>query len=356
MADLPILKADLNSILTFISLQLECDAQALIQYAAEDTLGGYHMDAAQATFPMGSLWGVEGQILYALIRQTQPDLVVEIGGWAGASASHLAAAVYANGHGKVISVDNYVGDSLGTVGAAHGALIPANLKQFVQLVNEDGRIWLAKQKPQSIGFIFEDADHSSDLVMELSRLALTKLLPGGILANHDAGHDWAFYPNGNRTPSLVAQNVFEGLSRAGAAFKAYLAAPSDCGLAITVTPGTAPRPYQPTEVEPQAGAGFPVRDPYQDQFDKLLPKSEEELKMQLQRRDFITGQPIGNAHIESESPPPEPLEGIKVSRVKYENGVMTEQIEAHPAPEKPITEKKPAAKKKSAAKKPAPKV
>jgi len=307
MAEL--VRGDLNQVLTFISLQIGCDPQELIAYAGEDTLGGYHFDPVEARFPIGSLWGVEGQVLYALVRHLKPETVVEIGGWAGASASHLALAVQRNGSGKVISVDSYIGDSAGTVGAAHGQLIPPALKTFVELVNADGRVWLAAQKAKSIGLIFEDADHSPDLVMELSRLALAKLKVGGYLVNHDAGHVQAYYPNGNVTPSPVGQNVQDGLSRAGANFRAYLAAPSDCGLAVTVKDSDAtievPQPMTTQlETASQPGTGFPTRDPYEQLFESVVPKSPDEF---LKRRDFVTGAPIGNANIESQSTPPEPL-------------------------------------------------
>lgn len=338
MADL--IRGELNQVLTFVGLQIGADPQVLLGYAAEDSLGGYHMDATKATFPIGSLWGVEGQILYTLIRHLKPQLVVEIGGWAGASASHLALAVMNNGSGKVISVDSYIGDSLNTVGAAHGSLIPAALKPYVELINADGRVWLTAQAPGSIGLIFEDADHSPDLVMELSRLALSKLAAGGYLVNHDAGHVQAFYPNGNVTPSPVGQNVQDGLSRAGADFRAYLTAPSDCGLAITVAPGFAipapqfnPQAAMPPPVvqQPTPGMGFPQRDPYQEMFDKAIPATQEEF---LKKRDFITGAPlppIGNANIESQSPPPAP------------------------APKPPVPKAKPVTKKKPTPKKTAPK-
>lgn len=334
-----IIKGELNQILTFISLQLGCDPQELISYAGEDTLGGYHFDPTQARFPIGSLFGVEGQMLYALIRHLKPQVVVEIGGWAGASASHMALAVMRNETGKVISVDLGDENVNAATGQSHGSLIPLSLKPYVELVKEDGRVWLTKQMSQSIDMIFEDADHSAGLVMELSRLALTKLVPGGYLVNHDAGHDEAIYPNGARTPSPVAANVQEGLTRAGAAFKAYLAAPSDCGLAITVANGATIEwkrgTPEPVLTEPtQPGFGFPSKDPYEQLFETIVPKSPEEF---LKKRDFVTGKTVqnqwdikeyqGNANIESASEPP--------------------PVKAKSAPKaKPTTKKKPTAKKK----------
>lgn len=343
MNGISILKSDLNSILTMISLQVQADAQELIAYAAEDTLGGYHMDAAQATFPMGSLWGVEGQILYALVRWLKPEKVVEIGGWAGASASHLALAVDRNGGGKVISVDNNIENPRGAVGYGHGDLIPQTLRKWVELVNEEGRVWLNSQHPGSIGFIFEDADHSPGLVMELSRLALLKLKPGGILANHDAGHDQAYYPNGATTPSTLAQNVHEGLMRAGAPFKAYLAAPSDCGLAITVV-GVSPTP---SEAQPAVGLGFPEKDPYAKMFEQVVPQKPEEVAEKTvfpKPRDFLSGTP--------QQTPIAPIDSEQVlTPYTDEEEVETKEIKT-PAPKKSLP-KKTGAPKKTPTKKPA---
>ena len=350
MADL--IRGDLNQVLTFISLQLGCDPAELIAYAGEDNLGGYHFDPVEARFPIGSLYGVEGQILYALIRHLKPEKVVEIGGWAGASASHMALAVMRNEKGRVISVDLGDENVNAATGNKHGSLINPTLRSYVELVKEDGRVWLNNQAPSSLDMIFEDADHSPDLVMELSRLALSRLKPGGYLVNHDAGHVEAIYPNGNRTPSPVGQNVQDGLARAGAAFKAYLASPSDCGLAITVNSGRQAGVDWGTEVQPQpaqAGFNFPEKDPYAAQFENLVPKSAEEFL--AKRRDFVTGAPIKNA---TETAWDKAEREGKV----YDDYVGNSNIESQSEPppiKKPATIKKPTTKKKPAAKKPTPK-
>lgn len=228
----------LNESLTLLAAQIKCDPAELIGYTNEDDLGGYHIDESQRKWPQGSAWAVELQTLYALVRHFKPEVIVEIGGWLGASASHMALACRANGKGHITSVDNGVG------GQPHGALIPSELREYVTLVNEDGRVWLAAATAQSIGLLFEDADHSTQLVMELTRLALTKIEPAGILATHDAGHDFAIVGGGQKIGSSVGREVREGLARAGAYSTVYLAEPSDCGLAITVIPGVK-KPKEP---------------------------------------------------------------------------------------------------------------
>lgn len=216
--------------LTLIAAQIKADPNELIRYAGEDGLGGYHLDETQRKFPSGSLWGVEGQILYALARHLKPATIVEIGGWAGASASHLAAAVIANGMGRVISVDSGVG------GQDHGYLLTPEYRQHVELIKADGREWLATQPDGMIGLLFEDADHSTSLTAELTALALRKCAAGGVIVNHDAAHDFAYVGGGQIVNSSVGREVRDGLMLANAYFKPYLAEPSDCGVAITVVP------------------------------------------------------------------------------------------------------------------------
>ena len=121
---------DLQQACNLIAAQVHIDAAQLYQYAMSDTLGGYHIDESQRRWPMGSLWGVEGQILYALVRILKPRRVVQIGGWVGCSAMHLALACKDNGSGQVVSIDN------GSEGAAHGSLITDDLNVI------DLKIWV----------------------------------------------------------------------------------------------------------------------------------------------------------------------------------------------------------------------
>lgn len=262
---------NLNEVLTMIAAQVKGDAQELIAYAAEDTLGGYDINEANRKFPMGSLWEPEGKILYALVRWLKPKVVAEIGGWAGCSASHLALAVQANGSGKVISIDSGVG------GQEHGHLIPEGLREFVELVNYDGVAWLLTQPNHAIGLLFEDADHSTELVARLSELAVQKIEPGGVLVNHDAAHDEFYDSNGKHPdPNQTGRKVRDGLEKAGVYFKPYLAEPSDCGVAITVMPGVRNLDKHSTKAKADAS-------PVNDQWDI---------------REY------GNANIESLSTPP----------------------------------------------------
>lgn len=273
----------LNDALTVIAAQTKADAQALIAFAAEDTIGGYDIDEANRKFPMGSLWEPEGKILYALVRWLKPDVVVEVGGWVGCSASHLATAVKANGKGKVISVDS------GEGGAVAGQLLLPDLREYVTFVKADGREWLKAQADHSIGLLFEDADHSTQLCKEIAELAMLKVEAGGVMVNHDAAHDFAIVGGGQRIGSPVGRAIRDGLEQAGVYFKPYLVEPSDCGVAITVIPGVRVDKHS-VKVDVS-----PVR--LMEQFGGSNSANGQGVITEVP-------QPIGNANIESLSTPP----------------------------------------------------
>lgn len=222
--------SDLNDILLLIAAQIKVDGNDLIKYAIEDELGGYHIDEDKRLFPMGSLWGSEGKILYAITRAIKPELIVQVGGWVGCSAAHFALACKANGKGRVVSIDN------GQDGQIHGSHIPRLLNEYVELITANGEDWLAEQADDSIDLVFEDAGHSRESVAAISKVALQKLLPGGLLINHDAAHDFAFVGGGARIFSPVGKQVRDGLEDAGARFKPYRTDDSDCGLSISIKP------------------------------------------------------------------------------------------------------------------------
>lgn len=242
----------IENVLLLIGAQLSLDGNELIQYANEDTIGGYHNNPAYATWPGGSMWESEGRIIYALIRALKPETVIELGAFVGCSASHMAAAVMRNGSGKVYSLDS------GRAGAAHGSLIPDNLKHLVTLISADGIEWLEAQDDNSLDFLLEDMMHDTPSVKVVAELAMKKLKPGGLLINHDASHDFAWIDTqGNKTNSPEGAAVREGLRQANVEYRAYITDESDCGLSVAQKPqGALMR-----GVEPYIEPGF-VPDKY----------------------------------------------------------------------------------------------
>lgn len=219
---------NLTEVLYLIAAQVGADGSELIQYAAEDDLGGYHNIPSLARWPGGSIWESEGKILYALTRWLKPDIIGDLGGMTGCSASHFAKACQENGKGRVFSIDN------GRAGATHGERIPGYLREYVELVAADGLDWLRETGDGSIGIVLEDMMHDTPSVKIAAELSMLKLQPGGLLLNHDAGHTFAWAGNStNKVGSSVGAEVQAGLRQAGLTdFIVYLTDESDCGISV----------------------------------------------------------------------------------------------------------------------------
>ncbi len=186
-------------------------ADVFIGYAHEDELGGYHADESQRTFPVGSLWGVEGQTLYALVRYLKPDHVVEVGTCYGASAIHILTALEKNEKGRLTTIDIQEGA---------GAMIPDNLMHRCTKIAAKGQDAIASLEDAQI--VFEDAAHSADDAEQIIRAALDHLSPK-IILSHDAEH------------FLVGEAIREAWRRVfGDAYHTLKSDPSDCGLAYKV--------------------------------------------------------------------------------------------------------------------------
>lgn len=200
----------LNAALSALAEFLNLSADDLIAYASLDTLGGYSFDPEQATFPSGSLWGVEGSTLYALVRALKPATVYEFGAWRGASATHLRSAVRDNGSGEVVSVDHWAGA---------GDLLPVDLLPYGRFVYAEAVSTLATLPDNSVDFAFEDAIHSDTEVRDIC-LGLQRVLkPGGVCVHHDSEH------------GDDGVKVRRGVRWAGVTeYISMLIEPSDCGL------------------------------------------------------------------------------------------------------------------------------
>lgn len=200
----------LHDALTQLATHFDLDTTTLHDYAAEDEIGGYHTDPAQATWPMGSLWAVEGQVLYALVRALRPSNVLELGTYAGCSTAHIEAALKKNRKGALVTVDNL----------HDGKGIDADTGKRVELVNEDAIDYLKKTR-SSFDLIFEDLTHETDVTKAAWTYGPKRLEDGGVMVSHDAAHP------------IVGQTVRDAIRAAGTRAALVLdIAPADCGLAV----------------------------------------------------------------------------------------------------------------------------
>jgi len=193
--------------------------QELVNFSYEDTVGGW--DNGQGRWPLGSIWSVEGRVLYALTRALRPEFVIEIGVYHGCSTTHFARALRANGQGTIIGIDPNAHE------IPHlGDAIPSDLWDIIELVSADGPSWIENEMPEGmLTLLFEDADHASETTRRVWRSAAAKLAPGSIIVSHDATH------------FLVGADVRRGILESGVPnFWISPLEPSDCGLGLVRLP------------------------------------------------------------------------------------------------------------------------
>lgn len=195
--------------------QLGIELDTMMPFAEADNLGGYHPEETQRKWGSGAVWEVEGKTLYALVRALKPQNILEIGSGTGCSTNHMAKAVQENGSGRVVTIDR-----------GNTPYVAHELRDLVDVRNDDAINYLALQPDNSIDFLLEDADHSIPLCQAIAELAKTKLRPGGVLMAHDAAH------------FSVGADVKRGYDLAGLDFRVYLTDPSDCGWLVWKRPQT----------------------------------------------------------------------------------------------------------------------
>ena len=201
-----------------IAAQLNLNAAQLIEYAAEDTIGGFDFDESKRKWDVGSIWDVEGQVLYALTRALPifPN-IAEFGTHQGCSATHFLAALNRDGGGHLTSVDPWEGA---------GSHVPQELRERWSMIFHTGIEWLELQPNAAFDILFEDMGHGAVGTRDWWLVAQRKIKPGGIIISHDAAH------------TGVGADVMRGIVEAGVHdARVYLSEPSDCGLAVWQAPG-----------------------------------------------------------------------------------------------------------------------
>lgn len=198
----------LDQALALIAKDLKVDAQKLIDYAAEDNVGGYNVVPWQSNWPMGSMYEVEGKMLYAVVRAIQPAEIVEIGVWHGCSTTHLLRALDRNGSGHLTSFD---------IEGIKGDGPPEKLRSRWTFHHQDADYGMKEMK-EKVDLVFEDGYHYRKETETTLFIAERWLKPKVVMV-HDTEHP----------------HVGEGLKQAlsavyGSRWRSTLAKPSDCGM------------------------------------------------------------------------------------------------------------------------------
>jgi predicted O-methyltransferase YrrM len=206
---------NLNEALARIAPSLDTSLSALITYADEDTIGGFHPDPAQRQWDLGSMWSVECQFIYAVIRALRPERVLEIGVGNGCTTTHILTALARNGTGTLTSVDPHPYNTDN---------IPLALRDRWTHIPADGVEWL-DNNIEHFDVAIEDAMHSYEMTYAL----LDNLRDVRTVISHDAMH------------ATVGATVRRAWSDTFGAYMTALIEPADCGLAWRVLPAPPPR-------------------------------------------------------------------------------------------------------------------
>jgi predicted O-methyltransferase YrrM len=165
------------------------DAKRLAGYASEDLLlGGVEGN------PFGTSYAVDGNLLYALVRELKPKRILEIGTDHGGSALHMASACKRNQQGHIWTVDINPDSGDG--------LINDDARWITQII-ADASPWVADYDGEPFDFIFEDGAHSEYQVHVVYENLPRILKPGGFILSHDVS-------------TGVGEAVLNGIRKGGA--------------------------------------------------------------------------------------------------------------------------------------------
>lgn len=115
-----------------------------------------------------------GRLLYALVRATRPETVVEFGMSLGLSGLHLAAAVRDNGTGRVVTTEL----SAAKIATAKANFAEAGLAEHVTVLEGDALQTLATLDGP-VGFVLLDG--WKELYVPVLELLEPRLVPGALV-------------------------------------------------------------------------------------------------------------------------------------------------------------------------------
>ncbi|OBK46635.1 O-methyltransferase [Mycobacterium kubicae] len=135
-----------------------------------------------------------GQLLYALVRATRPQTVVEFGMSFGISALHLASAVRDNGTGRVITTE--LSDT--KIAAAKDTFAETGLDDVITILEGDALSTLT-ELDGPVNFVLLDG--WKDLYLPVIKLLEPRLSPGAlVIADNTEAADAGTYLDHVRNP------------------------------------------------------------------------------------------------------------------------------------------------------------
>jgi predicted O-methyltransferase YrrM len=201
---------NLKQVCKAIADYLGHDGNELFAYAQSDNIGGWNGKEENSEWSCGSVWGVEGQLLHAIVRAEKPEQLVEIGNFMGCSTAHIAEALMMNGSGILESFDLY---PTATISERH--------KQRVRSFTHDLFKYNYDRNPP-IDFIFLDDYHSKESTAYVFQAFAQYAAPGSVIIVHDSEHEVA--------GPVVKEGIEKVVPRGD--YLSIAISPALCGLAV----------------------------------------------------------------------------------------------------------------------------
>jgi predicted O-methyltransferase YrrM len=173
---------DRTRILSTIFNNQDHDIQQYISEAEEIVIEEKTRSNPDAFKGVGNPMGRTDRItLYAAIRAYRPEVVVETGTAAGASATYILEALMKNGRGCLYSVD------IERKGQLIGRLIPDFLRSLVRIRSGDSLAVLPEllKEAGSIDFFLHDSLHTYVHMMAEYEMVYPHMKQGGVICSHD---------------------------------------------------------------------------------------------------------------------------------------------------------------------------
>jgi predicted O-methyltransferase YrrM len=139
-----------------------------------------------------------GRWLYAVVRTTKPEVVIETGVASGTSSWLVLNALHKNGRGRLYSIDLPDHDPTApyNVGRANGTgrVVPESLKDRWKLILGDSRQTLPALLADvgRVGLFFHDSEHTYDAMTREFETVLPHLDTGGVIVSDDVQKNAAF--------------------------------------------------------------------------------------------------------------------------------------------------------------------
>jgi O-antigen/teichoic acid export membrane protein/predicted O-methyltransferase YrrM len=139
-----------------------------------------------------------GRWLYAAVRTTRPDVVIETGVARGTSSWLILNALRKNGTGRLYSIDLPDHDPAMPYNVGHerrtGSVVPETLRDRWKLILADSAEALPEviEEVDAVGLFFHDSEHTYEAMRREFLTVLPNLAPGGLIVSDDIQKNAAF--------------------------------------------------------------------------------------------------------------------------------------------------------------------